>query len=140
MQQGEQCACATLIVTFYKLLSVSTPICNWGLNFSVPVIVRSVQETHISYDSCIIPAVVIDMDSPGEHQQGSKGDANAEDGHTEEANSEGEGEVPAVEALGAGVQRPVPMSPGCLQVGCKWGASGSSEPAAKYALTEDKAT
>ena len=107
-----------------KVIFVSTPICNWGLEFSLPVIVRSVQEADISYNLCIMQAVAVDMDSPGEHQQGSKGDANAEGSYTEEADGEREGKVPAMKALGAGVQRPVPMSPGCLQMGCKWGASG----------------
>ena len=76
------------------------------------------------YDLRIIQALSGDAYFPGQHQQGGQGNANTEQKNAHEANSEGKGEVPAVEALVAHVQHPIPMLPPSLQlsshIGKEW--------------------
>lgn len=78
------------------------------------IVVGSVQEAHFQDDLWVAQTVVVDVDLIAQHQQAGKGDANTEDDKAKEANSKGEGEVPAMEAHGAHVQHPVAMAPGCL--------------------------
>ena len=78
------------------------------------ILVGSVQEAHVQDDLWVAQTVVVDVHLVAQHQQAGKGDANTESDKAEEADSEGEGEVPAMEAHGAHVQHPVAMAPGCL--------------------------